>query len=171
MHINGKGKILFVTGSGHELEKILNQMNRINRENIIILQSHGQEIFQPFDDFMREIILTVYQENIEGIFVIDTKKDQKYSRDLFSKIYENKELQEKIQIVDYLLKNCTPEFPESSIHEWFEGVKTVTTGVQKNAEIIRNHPLMPPDVKITELYIDKEKGRLTDVDVPEKILL
>ncbi|MFJ8263831.1 carbonic anhydrase [Rummeliibacillus sp. NPDC094406] len=171
MHINGKKKILFVMGEGHELEEILSQMYRINRENIIILQSHGQGILQPFDDFMREIILAVYQENIEEIFVIDTKIDQKNSRDLFCKIYENKELQEKIQIVDYLLKNCTPEFPESSIHEWLEGVNTVTTGVQKNAEIIRNHPLMPPNVKITELFIDKENGRLTDVDVPEKILL
>ena len=100
---------------------------------------------------MRDIIVAVYQENVEEIFVVATKDDQKNTGDILNKIYENKELQEKIQTLDYLFKNCKPEFPEGSISEWLEGGKTLTDDVQNSVNVIRHHPLMPTHVKVTEL--------------------
>ncbi|MGG0657229.1 carbonic anhydrase [Rummeliibacillus pycnus] len=171
MYIDGNKKVLFLTGMGKELESTLYQMKSINPENIIILQEYGQLILQPFDDFMRDIILTVYHENIEEIFVIDSNKDQKNVSRLLNKIYENKELHGKIQTVDYLLKNCAPEYTEGSISEWLEGSNSLTNNLQKNINIIRNHPLLPSTIKVTELFIDLENGRLTDVDISKKVLL
>ena len=121
--------------------------------------------FQPFGDLMRDIIVAVYQENVEEIFVVATKDDQKNTGDILNKIYENKELQEKIQTLDYLFKNCMPEFPEGSISEWLEGSKTLTDGVQNNVNVIRHHPLMPSHVKVTELFIDKENEKRSEIDV------
>ena len=169
MNKDGNKKVLFLTGMGKELESTLNQMKSINPENIMILQSYGQVILQPFDDFMREIILIVYLENIEGIFLVDTKKEQKNSREILNKIYDNKDLQGEIQTVDYLIKNCTPEFPEGSLRKWIEGNDALTNNVQKNINIIRNHPLVPSNVIVKELFIDTYNMRLTDVI--EEILL
>jgi len=170
MFIDGNKKVLFVTGMNQELETILNQLKSNYQDNIIILQSYRRLILQPFDDFMRDIILTVYHENIDQIFVIDSKKDQKVSGNLINKLYENKELLGKVQAVDYLFKNCIPEFPDGSIKEWLEGSNALSNSLQKNINIIRNHPLIPSNVKVTELFIDHENMRLTDIDVAEKVI-
>lgn len=171
MFIDGNKKVLFVTGMDPELELILNQLKSNYRDNIIILQSYRQLILQPFDDFMRDIILTIYNENIDQIFLIDSKKDPKNSGELMNKIYENKELLSKMQTVDYLFKNCIPEFSDGSVREWLEGSNTLSNSLQKNINIIRNHPLIPSDVKVTELFIDHENMRLTESDVTKKVLI
>ena len=74
----------------HKLECFMKADTNINPENIIILQSYGPVISQPFDDLMRDIIVAVYQENVEEIFVVATKDDQKNTWDILNNIYENK---------------------------------------------------------------------------------
>ncbi|MFC3885574.1 carbonic anhydrase [Bacillus songklensis] len=165
MYIDEKKKVLFVIGMEHKLERLIKQATNVNPENIIILQSYEPVISQPFDDLMRDIIVAVYQENVEEIFVVATKDDQKNTGNILNKIYENKGLQEKIQTLDYLFKNCMPEFPEGNISEWLEGSETLTDGVQNSVNVIRHHPLMPSYVKVTELFIDKENEKLSEIDV------
>ena len=114
MYIDEKKKVLFVIGMEHKMEHLIKQNTNINPENIMILQSY-EPVISPFGDLMRDIIIAVYQENVEEIFVVATKDDQKNTGDILNKIYKNKELQEKIQTLDYLFKNCKPEFPEGSI--------------------------------------------------------
>ena len=147
-----KKKVLFVIGMDHKMEHLIKQTTNINPENIMILQSY-EPVISPFGDLMRDIIIAVYQENVEEIFVVATKDNQTNTGDILNKIYKNKELQEKIQTLDYLFKNCKPEFPEGSISEWLEGSKTSTDGIQNNVNVIRHHPLMPSHVKVTELFI------------------
>lgn len=159
MYVDEKKKVLFVIGMEHKLEHLIKQVPHINPEDIKVLQCYGPVISQPFGDLMRDIIVSVYQENVEEIFVAGTKDDQKNTRDVLNKIYENKGLQKKIQTLNYLSKNCMPEFPEGNISEWLEG-HALTDGVQNSVNIIRDHPLMPPHVKVHELLIDKENEKL-----------
>ena len=85
----------------HFIKKKVN----INPENILILQSYGPVISQPFGDLMRDIIISVYQENVDEVVVVATKEDQKNDGDILNKIVKKKELQENIQMINYLLKN------------------------------------------------------------------
>lgn len=151
-------------GMEHKLDCFMKQFTNMSRENIIILQSYGA-VISPFSELMRDIIVAVYQENVEEILVVATKDDQKNTGDILNKIYENKELQEKIQTLDYLFENCKPEFPEGSIHEWLVGSKTLTGDVQNSVNVIRHHPLMPTHVKVTELLIDKEDEKIPEICV------
>jgi carbonic anhydrase len=114
---------------------------------------------------MRDIIVAVYQENVEEIFVVATKDEQKNTRDILNKIYENKELRKKIQTLDYLFKSGMPEFPEGNIREWLEGSKTLTNDGLNSVNVIRHHPLMPSDVKVKELFFDKENEKLSEIGV------
>lgn len=158
-------KVLFVVGMDHQLNQLIKQVPNINPQNMIILESYSPFILQPFGDFMRDIILAVYQENVEEIFVVTTKADHQYSRDILNKMYENKELQKKMKILDYLFENCGSEFPEDNIRGWLAGGNHVTDHVQRNADVIRQHPLLPSFVKVTELCIDRKNEKLSKINV------
>jgi carbonic anhydrase len=160
MNINENKKVLLVIGMEHNSESIMKKLHGYKSDNIFILQCYGPTI-SPFGDLMRGIILAVYQEKVEEIFVSVSKDDQKNTNEILKKIYENKDLQEKMQTLDYLFRNCMPEFPTGSIRDWLEGRETSSESMQNMVNVIRNHPLMPPDVKVTELLIEnKNKSKV-----------
>lgn len=142
---NENKKALFVVGMESDLEQLMKKMpKKMNLEDILIFQSYGS-ITTPFSDLMRDILFAVYEENVEEIYV-EVSKIRNYKDSILKKVKENKELQGKIQAYDYLLKNCMPEFTGGNIREWLEGSQDFKDTVQ----LIRNHPLLPSHVKVTE---------------------
>ncbi len=111
MYIDEKKKVLFVIGMGTELDSFIKKKVKINPENILILQSYGPVISQPFGDLMRDIIISVYRENVDEVVVVASKEVQKNDGDILNKIVEKKELQENIQMINYLLKNGQSPYP------------------------------------------------------------
>lgn len=156
-----KKKVLFVTGMEHKLERFIKEDTNVHPENMIILQSYQAFISNPFDDLMRDIIIAVYKEDVEEIVVVSTHDYQTNAGDILNKIYKNKELQNKLQTLDYLFKNTMPEFHEGTVSEWLQGGKTVMDSVQKTINTIRNHPLLPSYVKVKKLIIDQENVKQT----------
>ncbi len=159
-----KKKVLFVIGMDYKIEHVIKQTININPDNIMVLQRY-EPIILPFGDLMRDIIIAVYQENVEEIFVVATKDNQTNTGDILNIIYKNKELQEKIQTLDYLFKTCKPEFPEGSITEWLEGSNTSTDGMQNMVSVIRHHPLMPSHVRVKELFTSNENEKQSEIEV------
>ncbi|MBU8919030.1 carbonic anhydrase [Neobacillus sp. 114] len=155
MKINDNKKVLFVIGMEQSPESIIEKMSGLHPDNILVLQSYGPAI-APFSDLMRDIIIAVYRENVEEICVAVPTANRKNARETLKKIYNNKELQEKIQTLDYLFKNSMPEHPKGGIREWLEGNEASANNKQNSADVIRNHPLMPSNVKVTELTIENE---------------
>lgn len=148
--MNEKRNLLFVTENEVKLEQILKQTQTITPENSMILQGYKQIIIQPFDELMRDIIITVYQKNIEEIIFVTAKEKREISTNLLKVLNENIDLKEKIEMFDYLFKNCMPEFPKKSVRDWLLG-NNKTNDIKNNVDLIRNHPLMPSDIRVTEL--------------------
>ncbi|WP_419954670.1 carbonic anhydrase [Neobacillus niacini] len=158
-----KKKVLFVIGMEQKLEQYIKEETNFNLENMIILQTYQPVVSHAFDDLMRDIIIAVYKENVEEIVVVSTNDYQKNTGDVLNKIYKSKELQDKIQTLDYLFKNCMPEFPEGTVSVWLQGGKTLTDSIQKTVNIIRNHPLLPSHVKVKDLHINQGNEKLSEV--------
>ena len=164
MYFDERKKVLFVIGIESELDSFIKKKVNMNPENIFILQSYGPVISQPFGDQMRDILISVYRENVDEIVVVASKEDQKNDGDILNKIIEKKELQENIQMIDYLLKNGQTPYPEGPISDWMVGGKTVTEDVQNSIKVIRNHPLMPPHVKVRGLLLENENEEQTEIE-------
>ncbi|MCQ6279405.1 carbonic anhydrase [Bacillus sp. EB600] len=162
MDLDEKKKVLFVVGMEHKMENLIKQKTNIKPESILILQSY-EPVISPFGDLMRDIIYVVFEEKVEEIIVVATKYEQKYPLNILNKICENKELQEKVQTLDYLFKHSMPEFPKGNISVWLESNKTWSDHVQNNVNVIRNHPLMPSDVKVMELFIEIENEKRSEI--------
>lgn len=147
--MNEKKSVLYVIGMEQNAESLRRKIASL-QHNSIILQVYGPTIL-PFGDFMRDIIIAVYRENIEEICITVPKDEQKFNREIAKSIYENKDLQKKLQTVDYLFENCMPEFSNGSLREWLEGNAASSNSRQNIVDVIRNHPLLPSNVKVTEL--------------------
>ena len=100
---------------------------------------------------MRDILIQVYQKNIEEILIVEPKEDRKNLTDVLGKIEKNIQLKKNIRTLDYLFTYCDPEFPARTMKEWFEGNSISVHGIQHTIDVIRRHPLMPPSVKVTVL--------------------
>ncbi|MEH7386055.1 carbonic anhydrase [Bacillus sp. JJ1521] len=160
MYLGEKKKVLFVAGREYKPVYLTKYVNDINPEDMIILNSYGREVLQPFGELMRDIIITVYQENIEDIIVVGDEGTGTLSQPVRCTCPSVP--QDKLETLEYLFENCMPEFPGMSLREWLEGYKTVTEYVQKSADTIRNHPLMPSDVIVRGLFINSETEELSE---------
>jgi carbonic anhydrase len=152
-------KALFLTDIEPGLEPFLQQETNIELENMLIIQSYGPVISNPFGDIMRSIIIGIYQENVQEIFVVGTEDKRNVSINLQSLFdSESKQMKEKLRAMDYLFENCMPEFMDRSLKEWIEKrEENVAESVQKSIEMIRQHPLVPSYVKINGLIVNKKR--------------
>ena len=93
------------------IEPIIQQVTNIQQENMLTIHSYDSVIVHPFGDIMRSIIIAIYEENVEEIFVVGIEDKEtnvvnlQIQRD---SITNNKEL-------DYLFENCMPEFSSGSL--------------------------------------------------------
>lgn len=155
MNMDEEKKVLFVIGMEQYSEGIMKKITSLH-PNSLILPCY-EPTLSPFSDFMRDIIMAVYQEDVEEIFLTVSNDDRESNRENLTELYENKGLQEKLQTLDYLFKNCISDFPQGSMREWLEGNATSSNSMQNIVHVIRNHPLMPSNVKVTEFLIENEK--------------
>lgn len=163
--LNGK-KVLFIIGMQDQLEQWLYSANLIPPEQILILKSYGPVISEPYDGLMRSIVIAVYEENVEEIFVIgaaDSDKSISDPTDLLSKMKQKGSLEDKKQTVEYLFKHCFSELTANDKAQWMEGSKRVRDGITQSVDMIRRHPLMPSGIRVCGLLMDTVNGTYTQV--------
>lgn len=169
MYLNKNKKVLFLTDIEHGNESFLQQETNIPLENMLIIQSYGTVISHPYGDIMRSIIIAIYKENVEEIYVVGTEEKGGFSNDIKDLLDSKGEpKKDKLQIVDYLFQNCMPEFVDYSLNEWLNEKENPVESVQKSADIIRHHPLVPSHVKVYGLMVNNHKSR--DMLTHQKIM-
>ncbi|HDR4590218.1 TPA: carbonic anhydrase [Bacillus cereus] len=156
-----KKKVLLLTDMEHGIEPIIQQVTNIQRENMLTIHSCDSVIVHPFGDIMRSIIIAIYQENVEEIFVVgieDKKTDVVNLQIQRDSIKNNRE-------IDYLFKNCMPEFSSGSLNAWLSGQENVSENIEKSIDMIRHHPLVPSNIKVHGFMIDRtgEKEKVVEI--------
>lgn len=159
-------KVLFIIGMEDPLEQWLYSALPVPPEQMMVLKSYGPVISEPYDSLMRSVIIAVYQENVEEIFVIGSAvRDESISNqnDFISKMKQKGVTAVKIQTVEYLFKHCFPGFTGNDIGEWMERSKTVTYDIKQSVDLIRRHPLIPSGIRVYGLLMDTVNGTSTRV--------
>ncbi len=150
--MNSKNKkVLLLTDIKHGIEPIIQQVTNIQQENMLTIHSYDFVIVHPYGDIMRSIIIAIYQENVEEIFVVgieDKETDIVNLQIQRDSIKNNRE-------IDYLFKNCMPEFSSGSLNQWLSGQKNVSENIEKSIDMIRHHPLVPSDIEVHGFRIDR----------------
>lgn len=163
MNLNKNKKALLLTDIESGLEPLLQQVTNIQPENMLTIQSYGTVISHPYGDIMRSVIIAIYQENVEEIFVVGTK-DKKAATVHVQTQFES--MKNKIQTLDYLFQNCMPEFSGGTVDEWLNGNENIIDSIEKSVDVIRHHPLVPSYVKVCGLIVNNKEGKSSIVEVP-----
>lgn len=144
---------------GEEVESIIKEETKILPENMLTIKCFGPVISNPFGDIMRSIIIAIFQEKVEEIFVVGTSGEA----DRFISI-EGK-FKSKIQTLDYLFQNSMPEFTGETINEWLNGKQNTGDNIKNCVKMICHHPLVPSTVKVRGFMIDNQDGKSSIVEI------
>ncbi|HDR6312547.1 TPA: carbonic anhydrase [Bacillus cereus] len=150
MNSNNK-KVLLLTDIEHGIEPIIQQVTNSQQENMLTIHSYDSVIVHPYGDIMRSVIIAIYQENVEEIFVVgieDKETDVVNLQIQRDSIKNNRE-------IDYLFENCMPEFSSGSLKAWLSGQENVSENIEKSIDMIRHHPLVPSNIKVHGFMIDR----------------
>ncbi|PEM24484.1 carbonic anhydrase [Bacillus wiedmannii] len=161
--MNSKNKkVLLLTDIEHGIEPIIQQVTNIQQENMLTIHSYDSVIVHPYGDIMRSVIIAIYQENVEEIFVVgieDKEIDVVNLQIQRDSIKNNEEL-------DYLFENCMPEFSSGSLNAWLSGQENVSENIEKSIDMIRHHPLVPSNIKVHGFMIDRTGDKERVVKIP-----
>lgn len=144
------------------IEVIIQQITNVQRENMLTIRSYYSVIAHPYEDIVRSVIIAIYQENVEEIFVVGIEDKETSSVNLQTQRDFTKDNIE----LDYLFKNCMPEFSNGTLNEWLIRQENVSENIEKSIDAILHLPLVPPDVKVHGFMIDKTGGKETVVEIP-----
>ena len=115
------------------------------------------KVTNPFGSVIRSLLVAIIELGVEEIMVIghtDCGVQHIDSESMIAHMKQRGVSQASIDLVKY----CGIDF-----ERWLAGFDTVEQSVTDTVNTIRNHPLMPRDVRIGGYVIDTETGELSTV--------
>jgi carbonic anhydrase len=147
-------KIAIVTCMDTRLTKLLPAALGIQNGDVKMIKNAGGEINHPFGSAVRSLLVAIYELGVEEILVIghtDCGVQSMDSDEMIEKMKARGVCEEQLAMMDY----CGIDFKT-----WLSGFETVEKSVSESVEILRNHPLIPKDVKVSGFVMDSVTGEL-----------
>ncbi|HZZ43186.1 MAG TPA: carbonic anhydrase [Tepidisphaeraceae bacterium] len=124
-----------------------------------LLKTAGAVVSHPFGSVMRSILVAVYDLHAQDICVVGHHDCGMMG---FSCAHIVKKARERGISDDTFrtLKNSGID-----LESWLVGFDNVGTAVKQSVGVIRNHPLLPTDVRVHGMLISPDTGKLELLDV------
>jgi len=122
-----------------------------------IIKNAGGSISHPFGSVMRSLMIAIYDLGVNDIMVIghtDCGVQGQNSKKMIDKMLERGISKESIDMVKY----CGVDFDS-----WLKGFDSVEDSVSETVNIIKNHPLIPKDIKVYGYVMNSTTGELVSV--------
>ena len=123
-----------------------------------IIKNAGGVISHPFGSVMRSLLIGIYELDVREILVIGhTDCGARYtdSSKLIELMKERGIRQKDIDLIKYY---------GIDFESWLGGFKDLDQSIKKSVELIRNHPLVPEEIRVYGLVIDSVTGELSQVE-------
>lgn len=147
-------KMVILSCMDTRLVELLPKSLNIQNGDVKIVKSAGAIINHPFGGIMRSLLVAVYALQAEEIFVIGHHDCGMASVDPNAMIDSMIGRGVDASTVDILTNAGV------NVHEWLEGFDNVADSVQHSVDMIKNHPLLIPTIRVHGLIIDPATGKL-----------
>ena len=150
-------KIAILTCMDTRLVELLPAALGLRNGDVKIIKNAGGVVTNPFGSVIRSLLVAIIELGVEEIMVIghtDCGVQHIDSEQMIQHMKARGISQESIDLMKY----CGIDF-----ERWLAGFDTVEQSVTDTVGTIRNHPLMPQDVRIGGHVIDTQTGALTTV--------
>ncbi|KGR81079.1 hypothetical protein CD30_19495 [Ureibacillus massiliensis 4400831 = CIP 108448 = CCUG 49529] len=153
-------KALIITGLNEKLNQHFPIITNKNGEDLIIIKTIGNIISQPYDSIMRSIIIAVYQEEVEEIFIIGDKESTECSinkDEFFSKIQKANISTKEMKAIEYI------GVVGEDLMSWLVGRQDMKTIIKENISLIKQHPLIPKNVTVFGFIASAELSEFEEI--------
>ncbi len=151
-------KIAIVTCMDTRLTHLLPAALGLKNGDVKIIKNAGGTITNPFDSTMRSILVAVYELGVNEIMVIGHTGCGVQGMNSAEMIHLMKERGVSEEHIS-LMRHCGID-----LDSWLHGFEDTPVAVSETVDLIRNHPLMPDDVRTAGYIMDSSTGELTRVE-------
>jgi carbonic anhydrase len=147
-------KMVIFTCMESRLVELLQRALNIENGDVKMVKNAGAIIRKPFDSIMKSILVAVFKLKADEVVVIghhDCGMSHVDTEALTVSMTERGIPKETINTLTHGGIN---------LHEEFHGFDTVEESVLQSVEIIRNHPLLPKEIKVHGLVINPDTGKV-----------
>lgn len=147
-------RCVILTCMDSRLTHLLPAALNIKQGEAKIIKTAGAILSHPFGGIMRSIIVALYELRASEVFVIGHEDCGMRSIDVSGTTKK----MVAAGVPEDRLK--TLETAGVDVHKWLEGFASVDESVLAAVEIVRSHPLVPSNLRVTGLVIDPNSGAL-----------
>ena len=126
----------------------------IKNGDVKLIKNAGAVVSHPYGSVIHSLIIAIYELGVKEIWVVgyDDCGMQNLDADaVIGKMYEH-----GITELDI----ARSDGATGGIREWLTGFRDVNEAVLGTVDIIRNHPLIPKDVRICGLIMNPDTGEV-----------
>lgn len=147
-------KLVILSCMDTRLTELLPKALNLKNGDAKIIKNAGASIMHPFGSITRSVLVAVYEFQADEVFVIghyDCGMSNLNSEEILEKAMERGISSEAITT----LFNAGID-----VKKWLKGFNSVEESIKESVESIKNHPLIPKDVRIHGLIMEPETGKL-----------
>ena len=147
-------KIAILTCMDTRLVELLPAALGIKNGDVKIIKNAGGVVADPFGSVIRSLLVSIVELGVEEIMVIGHTDCGVQHMNSDMMIHHMKQRGIPQESID-LMKYCGIDF-----EKWLAGFDTVEQSVSETVETIKNHPLIPHDIRIGGYVINTQTGEL-----------
>ncbi|MFL0194022.1 beta-class carbonic anhydrase [Clostridium sp. WILCCON 0269] len=147
-------KLVILSCMDTRLTELLPKALNLKNGDVKLIKNAGASIMHPFGSIIRSIVVAVYEFHADEVLVIG-HYDCGMSNLNVDKIL--KKAVERGISPDVITTLCNAGI---DIKEWLHGFNSVEESIKESVESIKNHPLIPGDIKVHGLIMDPKTGKL-----------
>jgi len=147
-------KMLIITCMDTRLVELLPKAMNFKNGDVKIIKNAGAVISQPFGSVMRSVMVALYELDAEEVIVVGYYECGMASLNADHMINSIKERGVSEEVLSTL------ENSGIKLTKWLRGFDNVEEGVIQTVDLIKRHPLLPPNVPIHGMIIDPATGAL-----------
>lgn len=148
-------KIAILTCMDTRLVELLPAALGLKNGDVKIIKNAGGVVTSPFGSVVRSLLVAIIELGVTDVMVIghtDCGVQHIDSEMMIEHMKKRGITQEKIDMIKY----CGINFKK-----WLAGFDSVEISVKETVDMLRNHPLIPMDVKISGYVMDSVTGELS----------
>ena len=150
-------KLAIVTCMDTRLIELLPAALGIKNGDAKFIKNAGGVISHPFGSAVRSLLIAIYELGVEDIMIIghsDCGVQHMDSMEMLEKMHLHGVSQQVVETMQY----CGINFDK-----WLEGFESVEESVLQSVQLLKEHPLIPSDVRIYGFVMDSLTGELREV--------
>ncbi|MEG0322656.1 MAG: carbonic anhydrase [Raoultibacter sp.] len=150
-------KLAIVSCMDTRLTELLAAALGLKNGDAKIIKVAGAEVAHPFGSVMRSLLIAICELGVEDVMIVAHTNCGAQDMDGASMIAAMQRLGVPGERIE-LARHCGIDFDR-----WLAGFGDTEEAVRKSVDMVRNHPVMPPQVRVAGFIMDSVTGELTPV--------